>query len=155
MRRRAFTFVEMAVTLALFAVLAAAVVLSLARYQQPVLLQDVVDRIVSADRVARQRAREGKSYQQIVFDRAGGRWHDSRGGGKLPPGYQLLEVWVDGQAAADSSVVISYAFSGRSPSYALRLAAPAGGQRWLVLTGLTGQAVVLKEERDVRQIMAL
>ena len=155
MRQQGFTFVELAVTLALLVVLAAAVVLSLGRWQQPVLLQDVVDRLVSADRVARQSARDHQRYEQLVFDRATGCWQGARGGGKLPAGYRLADLWIDGQQQGQNPSVVEYAPSGRSPSFALRLAAPNGQQRWLVLTGLTGQAVVLKEERDAREIMAM
>ena len=48
---------------------------------------------------------------------------------------------------------LPFSARGQTPSYAVLLAGPAG-ERWVAVAGLTGQAMVLSDERDVQDILS-
>jgi prepilin-type N-terminal cleavage/methylation domain-containing protein len=160
-RRRGFTLIELAVVILILALVAAAAVL---RFEGPLRraqMSDVVDLVTAFDRLTRDFAREHDRPVWLVVEEIHHRLR--RTGGKdgsdlgvplvLPPGYSVPQVWVRGQARTYLRAAIPCSRRGLTPTYGLLIEGPAGRRQWLVLVGLSGQSIQVKDERDAQAIL--
>jgi prepilin-type N-terminal cleavage/methylation domain-containing protein len=189
-QRRAFTLIELAAVITLLALLAGATAWALAGDVQRGRRIDVIAQLRHADRMARLTALRTGHPQCLRFDLKEQRvWRTrdeprSRGTAghpyDLPDNFRIQRIVmletpdkVGYQADAEIDTLdhgqanIPVAASGRSVSYALRLAAahhPATNDesdatdappRWLVLSGLTGQVTLHHDEEAIDNLFEL
>ena len=162
MTRPAFTLLEMLATLALLAVLATVVTVSFAGPRRAARAQDAADELLHYDRLAREWCRRF-GPGRIVFDLDRGtvrRAMTGRPAGdesqpaalRLPGGFRIARFVSPRQTQEAGEVVIPCSPRGQTPSYAALLAGPGGQQQWLVVAGLSGNAVTVNDARDVEAI---
>jgi hypothetical protein len=60
---------------------------------------------------------------------------------------------VRGESVGYGEASVPFSDDGRSPSYAVLLTNKAG-QRWVAFAGLTGQAFLVGDERQVQDILS-
>lgn len=161
MKRGGFTMMEMVVVVLILGVIAAAVTL---RVQGPLTsakTADVVGAVVDFDRTTRSAARSQNRPLCMVLTVSEGKLArtDETGttpaGGtlQLPEGFRLTRARVRQEDCPAGQATIRYSRQGLTPSYAVRVEGPAGGQ-WLVVAGATGDVVQVNNEEDVRNILA-
>ena len=162
MKRPAFTLLEMIATLALLAVLATLVTVSLAGPRRAARAQDAADEILNYDRLAREWCRRFGRPGGITFDLDRAtvrRVMASQGDGSPQPaalhlrsGFRIARLVSAGRSQEAGEVTLPCSPRGQTPSYAVLLAGPEGGQRWIVVAGLSGKAVTAGDARDVEAI---
>ena len=57
-----------------------------------------------------------------------------------------------GGSATSGQVSVACSANGQTPSYAFLLTGPKGEERWTVTAGLTGKALVVRNEQEVQEI---
>jgi prepilin-type N-terminal cleavage/methylation domain-containing protein len=157
----AFTLIETLAVLALLAILTTAVAVSLKSATRAADMDDVVGRLVTADRNTREIARRFGRRPELRFELNQGAVTriddvDSSGTRATPlalGGARDTKLLIRGESIGYGEVSIAFSDAGRSPSYAVLLSGKAG-QRWVAFAGLTGQAVVLGDERQVQDILS-
>jgi prepilin-type N-terminal cleavage/methylation domain-containing protein len=158
---RAFTLIETLAVLALLALLTAAVAVSLKGAARAADMDDVLERFITADRNTREIARRFGRRPEFRFDLNQGTVSrfdnlDSSESRATPipvGGARVAKLIVRGESIGYGEQSIAFSAGGRSPSYAVLLSGKAG-QRWVAFAGLTGQAVVLRDERQVQDILS-
>ena len=159
--RRGFSLIELAVVMAILAIVAGVVVLRMHGPRQAVAMQDVLDRLASLDRLARLHARGHDQPLRIVVDPASGvvRRVEAKDGQAvgvavaLPPGYRIQSVRVGADDPAGTSASIGVSRHGLSASYAVAIEGPAGQRKWMLIAGLTGEVTVWDDATQVRDIL--
>ena len=166
--RGGFTLIELTACLVLLGLLTGLAAISLRGLGQAAGRQDVIERLILWDRLAREQARrldhpvqlsfeiQGQTIQRAVSTSAdalperAGRW-------TLPPGHRLHNVRVEGSDESfgeDVAVVMSR--RGHSPTYAIQIVSGEGGGGgeggWLVIAGLSGQAITVETREQVDAI---
>lgn len=159
-RSRAFTLVELTAVLALSAVLAVVAVVSLHGASRAARLSDVVPRLSAMDRWSREYARRFDRGVQLTFDLANGRvLHDVDGNAssaayELPSGCSIERVATSSGDIASGEASIAFSAKGHTRSYAVMVSGRDGRRSWVIFAGLTGQAVEVSDERQVRETIA-
>src|SRR5258706_763705 len=163
--RSGFTLIEMLVVIALAALLATVVIVSLAGSYRAARTEDVAGQIAMYDRLAREHARRFGLAGRLVFDlgrgtvtRAaveGGDAPASDGAAlHLPAAVRLTRIMTTGGAASSGEVSISCSRGGQTPSYALCLTGAKAQEYWVITAGLTGKTLRARDEREARDIFA-
>jgi prepilin-type N-terminal cleavage/methylation domain-containing protein len=160
--RPAFTLLEMIATLALLAVLATVVTVSLAGPRRAARAQDAADEVLNYDRLAREWCRRLGRPGGITFDLDRGtvrRVMAGQSDGAAQPaslhvsgGFRIARLVSGGQSHEAGEVTLPCSARGQTPSYAVLLAGPEGGQQWVVVAGLSGKAVTAGDAREVEAI---
>jgi type II secretion system protein H len=161
-KRPGFTLLEMIVVLALLALLATVVTVSLAGPRRAARAQDAADEILNYDRSAREWCRRFGRPGGITFDldrrtvrRVTAGQSDSPqqpAALHLSSGFRVARLVSAGQSREAGEVTLPCSPRGQTPSYAVLLAGPEGGQRWIVVAGLSGKAVTAGDAREVEAI---
>jgi prepilin-type N-terminal cleavage/methylation domain-containing protein len=158
-RRNAFTLIETLAVIALMAVLAAAVTVSLAGAARAARVEDVAERFVAFDRSTRDVARQFGRTPALRFDLNRGTVHRLDGEREPAPlhlggdGVRVTRVICRGRDSGSGEVLVRCSAMGQTPSYAVRLTGRSG-ECWVAFAGLTGQALVVRDEREVQDILA-
>ena len=163
---RGFTLIEMLVVLALSAILAGVVTVSLAGTFHAARAQDVAGRIETYDRLAREYFRGFGRTGQLVFDLGRGTvtrvsseasaGTDPTTGGALhlPSGFHLAEVTTASRTSTSGEASVACSADGQTPSYAVELADDRGSHYWMVVAGLTGRVAQARDDQEVQDIFA-
>jgi prepilin-type N-terminal cleavage/methylation domain-containing protein len=156
--RRGFTLIEMLIVVALMAILTAAVTLSLSGAVRSARIEDVMGQFIAFDHSTREIARRFARSRALRFDLIRGTVHRLDDNREAVPlllggGMTVTRVIVRDEIARFGEITVPFSDRGQSPSYAVLLSGPAG-ERWVTLAGLTGQAMVLIDERDVQEILS-
>lgn len=161
--RGGFTLTELMVVLLVMGIVAGAVTLSLAGPKRRAELDDVVGEVVQFDLLARQyAARHGRAVQ-LVFDMDAGRVlrtekgavRERRPAVYVPPeGYRLGELRLAGKRLAGGRAALWCSVRGYTATYAVRVDGPSG-RRWVLFAGLTGEASVFEDEKELEQTLSL
>ena len=162
MHSKGFSLIELTAVLLIMAVAAAAVTLRLQGPLRRATAADVVGRIGQFDRLTRAEARRYDRALRINVDLATGsitRTGEDPGGQAaaavgLPQGFWIARLMVRDRQVTAGGVSIRCSRAGLTPSYALLLADPAGGRRWLLVAGLTGQVLEMEDDDAVRNVLA-
>jgi prepilin-type N-terminal cleavage/methylation domain-containing protein len=185
MRRDGFTLIEIVAVVVLLGLLAGAagwLMLNDARQSSEI---EARNRIVHADRMARLAARRLGSECVLRYDLerdrlrryvpAQGEHGNADFKVQLPRGCRIDRIVLPqrfigrkfvGANVVSGSVEIPYSTTGRSMSYAVRLATTgrvaedargreAGEQVWLVFSGLTGQMTIHHDEQEINNLFAM
>lgn len=161
-KRSAFTLIELAMVMLIVALAAAAVVLKVQRPLRSAAAKDAIAAIVEYDATTRSGARQQDRPLQLVFNLTEGMLcRADEAGRKLPlPAMQLGgqtrigRILVGAVDRREGKAVIACSSKGFTPTYALLIESGAGGGQWIVMAGLSGQAVQVSNEDEVRKIMA-
>jgi prepilin-type N-terminal cleavage/methylation domain-containing protein len=156
-QRRAFTLIELIVVVALAAIMATIVPVSLAGNLRAARAQDAAQTIATSDRLAREYARRFDRPVRLVFDlsqstltRAAADAPDSTL--HLPSGLHIARLVTATTDTTSGQVTIPCSPAGQTPSYALLLTDGRGGQHWTITAGLTGQTSTASDENEVHEI---
>lgn len=150
LRHHAFTLLELIVVLAIAAMLASVVMLSLGSHFQQAAVARAIDSLITADRVARRTAVEPTATGVILnydlprhrIKLATANASQSSRAFSWPAKVVLTDLQVlENRSWTSSSEPIEFSYSGNSPTYSIRLSSGKVSQ-WLVIFGLTGQASV-------------
>ena len=160
MRRSAFTLIETLAVIALLAVLTAAVTVSLSGATRAARVEDVAERLVAFDRTTRDVARRFARTPALRFELNRGTVRRTDGEREPTPfalgggaGVRVTRVVVGGETVGYGEVSVPFSERGQSPSYAVLLSG-SSGERWVAFAGLTGQSFVVRDERDVQDILS-
>lgn len=150
------------VVIALLAILAAATFLKPLNWFRSARINNGIDQIVMIDQLTRQQSVRTDKRLDLAFDLTNGtvmridpknpekRSHRI----KLPGPLKMTRLLTASQQPVSfGKATIPYANGGCCPTYALRLQGPDQLTQWLVIAGLTGQAVTLKNEKDVHELL--
>ena len=159
MRSAGFTLLEVMAVLIIVGLFAAAVTLTPSGWFAAARFDEVTAQVTFMDQLARQRARRGDQAVELVFDLPqarierrdvdGGFSDDGRHHMTLPRGYEVTEMIVSRQSRRSRRVTVPVNTTGCTPSYALRIVGPSHEAKWLVIAGLSGQAITLDGEQEI------
>ena len=166
-----FTLIEMVLVIALTAILATAVTLSLTGPRRAAQARDVAEGVAHYDRLAREWSRRfgrptrltfhlnrGMVSRAVADGEAAGAEEDSAvdrpAALQLAGGYRIDRVVLAGRSASAGEVSVPCSTGGQTPSYAVLLAGPGGQRQWLVVAGLSGNVLTVNDEREVEDIFA-
>jgi prepilin-type N-terminal cleavage/methylation domain-containing protein len=157
--RNAFTLIETLAVVALLAVLTTAVTVSLAGAARAARVEDVAERFVAFDRSTRDAARQFGRTPALQFDLNRGTVHRIDGEREAAPlhlggGVRVTRVFSRGRDSGSGEAAVRFSPLGQTPSYAVRLVGRSG-ECWVAFVGLTGQPLVLRDEREVQDILSL
>jgi type II secretion system protein H len=162
--RRAFTLIELIVVVALAAIMATIVTVSLAGNLRAARAEDAAQSIGTSDRLAREYARHFGRPVRLVFDLSQSTFTreavaDANDASQnstlhLPPGLHLARLVTATTDTTAGQVAIPCSAAGQTPSYALLLTDGRREQHWTVTAGLTGQTSTASDENEVRDIFA-
>lgn len=156
--RSAFTLVEMLVVIALAALMASIVAVSLSGSYRSARVEDAAGRIAIYDRQTREYARRFGVPARLVFDVGRGtvtRASDNAGIGgllTLPTGVHIGRVLTAEGNAASGQISVPVSRDGQTVSYAVCLSNAKGEETWVFTAGLTGRTVKVRDEREAQDI---
>jgi prepilin-type N-terminal cleavage/methylation domain-containing protein len=162
--RRAFTLLEMLVTVALAAVVASVAAVSFAGTHRAARSADVADQVAHYDRLAREWSRRFGRPGQLAFDLDQGvmaRGPASENAGKdenppaelrLPGGFHIARVVSSRVSASSGRVSLPCSTRGQTPSYAVSISGPKSEVQWIIVAGLTGNVRPAQDETEVEDI---
>lgn len=151
----------MLVVIALMAVLATTVSLSLRGTARAARIEDVAGRVAAFDRSAREAARRFGRPLELRFDlsagtveRAGG--SDQPAPLRLPAGFRVKAVALPGGTVGAGEVRVPVSVRGHTPSYAAHVEGRGGDgdDIWLMAAGLTGRTLVIRDATEVQDIFS-
>lgn len=153
-----FTLIETICIVLLMGLLAGAAMLSFAGPLRTAKANDLVQQLIAFDAGARQLAKRSGHDVEIVIDlfeqhlsrREASDDEEVSARLSLPAGLRIEQVRTTRQST-DDRVIIRCARIGISPSYALHLVGP-GFDRWILVPGLSGQAVLVNHESQIQTI---
>jgi type II secretion system protein H len=160
-RLGAFTLIELMVVIALAALMATLVTVSLTGNLRAARAQDVAQSIATSDRLAREYARHFGRPVRLVFDlsqstlpRAASDAGDSSHNSilQLPSGVKIARLVTATTDTTAGQISIPCSGAGQTPSYALLLTSGRGDRHWTITAGLTGQTTTASDENEVRDI---
>ncbi len=162
--RRAFTLLEMLVTVALAAVIAAVAAVSFAGAHRAARSADVADQVARYDRLAREWSRRFGRAGVITFNLdqgvvARGPASENAVSDETPPaelhlpgGFHIARlVSARGEASA-GRVSLPCSTRGQTPSYAVSISGPKGEVQWIIVAGLTGNVRPAQDATEVDDI---
>jgi prepilin-type N-terminal cleavage/methylation domain-containing protein len=162
--RRAFTLLEMLVTVALAAIIAAVAAVSLAGAHRAARSEDVADQVAHYDRLAREWSRRFGRAGLLTFDLdqgvvARGPASENAGDGESPPaelhlpsGFHIAKLVSARASATSGRVALTCSTRGQMPSYAVSIAGPKGQVQWIIVAGLTGNVRPAQDATEVEDI---
>lgn len=164
MRRRAaaFTLIELLAALLLAALLAGGISFSLRATLRDAHAQDAAGRLTAFDALARENARRLNRPSELRIDPRSGRImrreRSSDAGDSVaeavwdvPAGVSIEQVaTVDGRTFGGEAVAVACSARGQTASYAVLLRGPGARRRWVLFAGLSGDARILLDDRDVQ-----
>ena len=162
-KRSAFTLIELAMVMLILALAAAAVVLKVQRPLRSAAARDAIAAITEYDATTRAGARQQDRPLQLVANLTEGMlYRADEAGRKLPlPAMQIGgqtrigRIVVGAVDRREGKAVIMCSSKGFTPTYALLIEDGGDGAgQWIVMAGLSGQAVQVSNEDEVRKIMA-
>ena len=162
MSRQGFTLLEVVVVVAIMAIAAAAVSLHIQGPLATARRDNVFSALRSFDAVTRAAARAQDRAFLLNVDLGSGRLERQPCGGAeaaagflaLPAGLRLTTVAVRQHIYSAGRVSILCSALGLTPSYAIEVDTGAGRRRWLVVAGLTGEAIETADENQARALLA-
>jgi prepilin-type N-terminal cleavage/methylation domain-containing protein len=153
MKSAGFTLLEVMAVLIIVGLFAAAVTLTPSGWFASARFDEVADQVTFMDQLARQRARRGDRQVELTFDLPGGRIERRDVDGEhhitLPRGYEMTNLIVNRQSGGRRLVKVAVDRSGYSPSYAVRIIGPDHESRWILIAGLSGQAITLDGDKEL------
>jgi Tfp pilus assembly protein FimT len=148
----------MLVVIALAALLASIVAVSLSGSYRSARLEDAAGRIATYDRQTREYARRFGIAGRLVFDlgrgvvtRAGEN-QVAAGAVTLPLGVHISRVVTARGSAASGQASVPVSRDGQTASYAVCLSSAKAEEYWIVTAGLTGRTVKVRDEREAQDI---
>ena len=156
--RFGFTLVEMLVVIALAALMASIVAVSLSGSYRSARVKDAAGRIAIYDRQTREYARRFGAPARLVFDMGRGtvtRANENEGIGSsltLPTGVHIGRVLTAEGNAGSGQISVPVSRDGQTASYAVCLTNAKGEENWVVTAGLTGRTVKVRDEREAQDI---
>ena len=160
--RQGFTLLEILAVLTIMALMVGLAGYSLHGVLHRATHQQTLDAFIAFDAAARDRASRAGRPIRLDFEaqRVVAAWQKTRGvsgqsdlhAGAFPTGYHITMRALGG--APDRNRLAINA-QGRSPSYRVKVEAPDGTTRWIVICGLSGQAKVFDDENVVDDISKL
>jgi prepilin-type N-terminal cleavage/methylation domain-containing protein len=159
---RAFSLLEIIAVLAILAIAAAAVTLRVQAPLQQATLKDLAGQLAAFDHLTRVQARETDRPLRLVFDLGQGRLRRTAADGaedrgaalELPADWTIARLCVAGEEAARGEVVVPCSRLGLTPSYALCLEGPGKVRQWIIVAGLSGEAVLPAGESEAHEYVA-
>jgi prepilin-type N-terminal cleavage/methylation domain-containing protein len=162
--RRAFTLIELIVVIVIMGLLATLAVLSTGGMMDRYQLSQAAETIEIFDARARRSAHSLRqpiraiiqpNQRRLVIASPGGNTSRSVAAQfRLPRAVEIAEIRLRRRVTAAGNFEIDYNRQGSSPTYALRLQR-GKMSRWLVVLGVSGQIVTLKNEGEVDEILSL
>ena len=161
--RRGFTLLELLVMLAILALVSAVAVVRLRQPYRVARLGDAVGRLATLDGQARAYTQRFAREARLVYDldrnlayvESGGAEHHECFRLVLGGGARLDRIRTADRQADQGEFALDLSAAGASSSYAIRLGTGDGPCRWTFWAGLTGQAVEMKTEDDVKSLFEL
>ena len=155
-----FTLIEVVAVIAIMGLLVVAVSIHVPNWFSSAGLNSVIDQLVYLDRLARERAKRSGEPVVLVFDLESGEWRREQQKGstvrahrfQLPRGYSVEQVQTVYEHVESGEAMISCSVRGHTPTYALLLTGPSDRRRWMVVMGITGQAVELDHDQEVNDL---
>jgi hypothetical protein len=113
---------------------------------------------VAFDRSTRDVARQFGRTPTLRFDLNRGTVHRIDGEREAAPlrlagGVRVARVVSRGRDSGSGEVAVRFSPLGQTPSYAVRLVGRSG-ECWVAFAGLSGQPLVLRDEREVQDILS-
>jgi prepilin-type N-terminal cleavage/methylation domain-containing protein len=162
LRTPGFTLIEMAAVMVLLAIFATVVGISLRGHLEKIRFDAALDSIELFDRRARHEASENSQFVALQIDTIAGRVeqkaevNSERSARRLTlsRGMRIDRVrTMDGERRRGTTN-LAVTPRGQSESYALRLRTASGRQMWLLVCGLSGQAVRVESDDDLESLLA-
>jgi prepilin-type N-terminal cleavage/methylation domain-containing protein len=157
-----FTLIEMLVVIALAALMASIVAVSLTGSYRSASVEDAAGRIATYDRQAREHARRFGIPGRLVFDLGRGTvtraaiegesMSETAGVLQLPTGVHIGRVVTAQGTAAGGQIAVPVSRDGQTASYAVCLTSMKGQEYWIVTAGLTGRTLKVRDEREAQDI---
>ncbi len=163
-RHPGFTLLEVLAVIVILAFLAAAVSVTASGFSGSAKMEDALDRLVFIDHLTRQHAARFDQPSEVVLDlRQGTMTRQNSEGQKirhshrraLPQGYHIKRVKVPGGEVSSGKVSIPYSPMGHTPTYAVHVAGRDGRQRWVLFAGITGQSILLDDEKNLADLFKI
>ena len=164
--RQGFTLVELLVCIALLALTAGLVSLSLRSRHRDASINDAVRQIGFADQLLRHTARilgnDVELRLGLGLDQDGSVNIRSVSPRQrevvmepvhLPRGLRIERVCLSGRSFDRDAVTITCSSRGQTPTYAMLLGS-GEKKRWIIVTGLGGELYPIDDERKIEQILA-
>ena len=157
-RRNGFTLIELVAVIAILALVAAMVVISVRKPLRVATLEDSVSQLRLLDQQVRTLSRRFDRRQELTFHLNTGRVHIAETDGGQSDRERVLGGTVDrvmmGRRVHDyGDVSIRYDAAGRTPTFAVRVSVSDDVRRWLLFAGITGQVTEHEYESEVRTIL--
>ena len=160
MKRGGFTLVELMLVLLILAIAAAAVTVRAQGSLRGARMNEVLSAFRDFDRTTRAAARNQDRPFRLVVSLSGGTIARADGEGRLirgqvmslPSDIRFDRLLVRRQDCRDGDVTISCSRKGFTPTYAVLLKS-SGRSQWLVVAGLTGDMLLVADEKQARNIL--
>jgi len=157
MTKPAFTLIELLVVLIVVALLMAVVTLSMKAPYQAAQLQNAIEQMQLVDRQLRDRSRRTGAGSDVIVDLDGRnveiRRHRATGDdGQIIQFLGNIEVdrVLTARGRSDNGrVTLRFSSLGHTPTYALRLRIGRGNSKWVMFTGITGEATEADRENEL------
>jgi len=160
--RRAFTLIELLVVLTIVAMVLAVVSVSLKETYQGARLQEAAEFVQLVDRQLREQARNRHQTTELVIDLDRDRLEvvdavvdDGPRRTHSFGSVDLNQVWLAGQRAEVGRVSITYSPYGQSRTFALRMQSKSDAEKFVLITGVTGQASIVAQADEVESAIQL
>ena len=162
MKTKAFSLIELSVVMLILAIAAAAVSLRVRGPLQQAQMKDLLGQIVQFDYLTRTYARQhdqpvivSVNLDAGLISRTSADGSRTVGGQlELPSRCRIGQVVLAGEAMDRGSAVIRCSRRGLTRSYAMRIEETNGPIQWVVISGLTGDALEPKDETQVKDNLA-
>jgi type II secretion system protein H len=161
--RRGFTLIELLVVLIIMALLMSVVTLSLKGPYQAAQLQNAAEQLQLVDRQLRDHARRTGIGSDVIVDldkrsieirRHGATGNDDRDVALLG-NIEVDRVLTARGRSENGRVTLRCSSLGHTPTYALRLRIGSRQSKWVMFTGITGEAMEADHENELSAAFAL
>ena len=158
---KGFTLVELLAVLVIASIIAAAVVLRLAGPMRSAQMRGVLGEIAAFDRLTRTEAVENDRAMTLVIDLDAGAFRRRGPGGdergvaplSLPSGFRIARAWLPDRELSVGRAAVTCSRLGLTPSYAVLIEGPGREYRCVLVCGLTGEVVEVKDEKEIREVL--
>ncbi|HEY7115769.1 MAG TPA: type II secretion system protein [Tepidisphaeraceae bacterium] len=158
-RARGFTLIEVMIAVVILGILAGATALAFTGPLHRARTVEAIEQLRYLDASARDLARRTGRSVTLAFDLSENilERRDRPGGpavfrANIPSPLRIDAVWRGRQRITDGQAQIAVSPLALSETYAVKLAAPQG-ERWLLVSGLSGQTKVLNDDAQVESIL--
>ena len=161
--RAAFTLIELLVVLIVVALLMAAVTLSMKGPYQTAQLQNSIEQVQLVDRQLRDHSRRTRIGNVLIVD-LDKKCVEIRRPGVVADDGQIVQllgnIEVDRLLIArgkseNGRVMLQFSSLGHSQTYALRLRVGRDVTKWVMFSGITGEAIEADHENEIAAAFAL